>query len=94
MNNSSDIFSKHFLIIVILLLIRVAFLTLLERKFISIIQIRKGPNKVGYKRLLQPFSDALKLSNNNYSILGSIRSIAQIILFEITGLLSSKTQAY
>ena len=43
------------------ILISVAYLTLAERKTLAIIQNRKGPNKVGYLGLLQPFADAIKL---------------------------------
>nr|ATF28629.1 NADH dehydrogenase subunit 1 [Peuceptyelus minutus] len=49
------------IILVIFIMLSVAFLTLMERKVLSYIQIRKGPNKLGIMGIFQPFSDAIKL---------------------------------
>ena len=54
-------FSIKSLLCLILVLLSVAFFTLLERKLLSSIQKRKGPTKVGFLGILQPVADGLKL---------------------------------
>nr|YP_010586497.1 NADH dehydrogenase subunit 1 [Pseudoneureclipsis sibuyana]UZZ44298.1 NADH dehydrogenase subunit 1 [Pseudoneureclipsis sibuyana] len=63
----SGLFSVVFLILG--LLVSVAFYSLLERKVLSYIQFRKGPNKVGFIGIVQSFSDAIKLLSKGLMVL-------------------------
>jgi NADH-quinone oxidoreductase subunit H len=72
------IFEKisFFLSNVIFILLCIALFTLIERKVMSSVQRRKGPNLTGLLGFLQPFADGLKLlikeiivpSNSNFYI--------------------------
>ncbi len=73
------------MVVVLPLMGAVAYLTLWERKLISWMQIRLGPNRVGPWGLLQPIADAMKLltkeiltpsaANRNLFFLGPIMTI-------------------
>ena len=58
-----------------MVLVNVAFITLIERKALSISQTRVGPNKVGVWGLLQPVADAIKLFRNRITVLGPINKL-------------------
>lgn len=54
-------FLFDFILMIIGVLLRIAFFTLVERKILGYIHFRKGPTKLYYFGLLQPIADALKL---------------------------------
>lgn len=72
--------------LVVPLMLSVAYLTYWERKIIGWMQVRIGPNRVGYLGLLQPIADGLKLmmkeiiipsgASKGLFILGPILAIA------------------
>ena len=47
-------------VVVSVLMLFVAYLTLVERKFLGYLQVRLGPNRVGFWGLLQPIADGIK----------------------------------
>ena len=49
------------MVLILLITLVIASLTLIERKFLSLLQRRVGPNYVGYKGRLQYIADAVKL---------------------------------
>ncbi len=74
------------LALVVPLMLGVAYLTYAERKVIGWMQVRIGPNRVGFQGLLQPIADAVKLlmkeiiipagASRGLFILGPILAIA------------------
>nr|YP_009253013.1 NADH dehydrogenase subunit 1 [Arctotherium sp.]ANA91286.1 NADH dehydrogenase subunit 1 [Arctotherium sp.] len=54
-------FMINIISLIVPILLAVAFLTLVERKMLGYMQLRKGPNVVGPYGLLQPIADAVKL---------------------------------
>lgn len=49
------------ILVFVRVVVSVLYFTMLERKIMSYIQLRKGPNKVGFLGLLTPLADAIKL---------------------------------
>nr|APC60971.1 NADH dehydrogenase subunit 1 [Toromys grandis] len=70
----------NFLTLIIPVLLAMAFLTLVERKLLGYMQLRKGPNIVGPYGVLQPMADALKLFTKE----PLYPSTSSILLFIIT----------
>nr|QUX32191.1 NADH dehydrogenase subunit 1 [Rhipicephalus microplus] len=80
----------YFMMLILMVLLSIAFFTLMERKFLGYCHFRKGPNKTGILGLFQPFSDAIKLfskemnkmfyMNKNLQIIAPIFMIIMMIM--------------
>jgi NADH-quinone oxidoreductase subunit H len=75
----------NILIIIVPLLVAIAYVTLAERKILGAIQLRKGPNVVGFYGLLQPLADGLKLFSKE-TILPSHANITVFVMGPILAL--------
>lgn len=71
-------------VVMVTVLLHVAYLTYLERKFLGWMQDRMGPMEVGYHGLLQPLADGLKLFMKE----DIIPSGANKIIFSLAPILS------
>lgn len=55
------IIGHAFVFTLLIIILRIRFFTLCERKILAHFQLRKGPNKVSIRGVFQPFRDAIKL---------------------------------
>lgn len=70
-------YSISILISYVIAILAIAFYTLIERKLLGYMQLRKGPNKVRLIGIPQPFADAIKLFLKEQSY----PTLSNIILF-------------
>nr|YP_073354.1 NADH dehydrogenase subunit 1 [Graptacme eborea]AAT98396.1 NADH dehydrogenase subunit 1 [Graptacme eborea] len=69
----------NILVTFLMIMLSVAFFTLLERKGLGYMQNRKGPNKVSFMGWLQPISDAMKLLTKQMMIPSNANIISFLI---------------
>nr|UXG58625.1 NADH dehydrogenase subunit 1 [Dermacentor albipictus] len=69
----------YYLILIVMVLLSIAFFTLMERKILGYCHTRKGPNKAGIQGLFQPFSDAVKLFSKEMNFMFYMNISMQII---------------
>ncbi len=67
------------IIMFLILTIIIAIITLIERKILSLVQRRVGPNYIGYKGRLQFIADALKLLMKHIYIVSKLNKFLFIV---------------
>lgn len=77
-------FSLSIIISYVIAILAIAFYTLIERKLLGYMQLRKGPNKVRVAGIPQPFADAIKLFVKEQTY----PTFANTILFTIAPVIS------
>ena len=68
------------IVIFLLLTLIIATITLMERKILSLVQRRVGPNYIGYRGRLQFIADALKLLVKHIVIINKVNKFLFLIL--------------
>lgn len=63
----------------VIILLRIAFITLFERKILGSLQLRHGPVHTGFAGLLQPISDGIKLFTTEFIISFKVKRFGYII---------------
>nr|YP_010943499.1 NADH dehydrogenase subunit 1 [Mactra alta]WLS55679.1 NADH dehydrogenase subunit 1 [Mactra alta] len=61
------LFLVSVVVVMFLMMISVAFLIVIERKGLGMVQLRQGPNKVGFKGIVQAVADGVKLFKKEVS---------------------------
>jgi len=72
------------LIIAVPIILCVAYLTYWERKMIGFMHVRLGPNRVGFRGLLQPFADVFKLLTKEVIIPSQANKVLYIVAPVVT----------
>ncbi len=68
------------IVIFLLLTLIIATITLMERKILSLVQRRVGPNYIGYRGRLQFIADALKLLVKHIVIINKVNKFLFLLL--------------
>jgi NADH-quinone oxidoreductase subunit H len=68
------------IVIFLLLTLIIATITLMERKILSLVQRRVGPNYIGYRGRLQFIADALKLLVKHIVIINKVNKLLFLFL--------------